>query len=61
MHTTNSGSLCLFISVKNGMKVKLLIESGDPERIGSNFQFTEGPVWSSYPPKPITEDLSQLR
>jgi gluconolactonase len=27
------------------MKLKSLIESGDPERITSGFQFTEGPVW----------------
>ena len=27
------------------MKLSSLIESGDPERIGSNFEFTEGPVW----------------
>ncbi|HEU5101320.1 MAG TPA: SMP-30/gluconolactonase/LRE family protein [Roseiflexaceae bacterium] len=27
------------------MKLKSLIEPGDPERIASGFQFTEGPVW----------------
>ena len=27
------------------MKLKSLIEAGDPERIATGFQFTEGPVW----------------
>ena len=27
------------------MKLKSLIESGDPERLATGFQFTEGPVW----------------
>ncbi|GAB4561334.1 MAG: SMP-30/gluconolactonase/LRE family protein [Anaerolineae bacterium] len=27
------------------MKLKSLIEPGDPERIATGFQFTEGPVW----------------
>ena len=27
------------------MKLKTLIEPGDPERIATGFQFTEGPVW----------------
>ena len=27
------------------MKLKSLIEAGDPEQIASGFQFTEGPVW----------------
>src|SRR4029079_15189266 len=27
------------------MKLKSLIESGDPEQIATGFQFTEGPVW----------------
>jgi len=27
------------------MKLKTLVESGDPERIATGFQFTEGPVW----------------
>ena len=27
------------------MKLKSLIESGDPERVATGFEFTEGPVW----------------
>ena len=27
------------------MKLSSLIEPGNPERVGSNFEFTEGPVW----------------
>lgn len=27
------------------MKLKTLVESGDPELLATNFQFTEGPVW----------------
>lgn len=27
------------------MKLKSLVESGDPERLAGGFQFTEGPVW----------------
>jgi gluconolactonase len=27
------------------MKLKTLIESGDPEQVATGFQFTEGPVW----------------
>jgi gluconolactonase len=27
------------------MRLKSLVESGDPERIASGFQFTEGPIW----------------
>jgi gluconolactonase len=27
------------------MKLKSLIEAGDPERLATDFQFTEGPVW----------------
>jgi gluconolactonase len=27
------------------MKLKSLVESGDPERLATGFQFTEGPVW----------------
>src|SRR5215212_6340684 len=27
------------------MKLKALIEAGDPEQIATGFQFTEGPVW----------------
>ena len=27
------------------MKLKSLVEAGDPERLASGFQFTEGPVW----------------
>ncbi len=27
------------------MKLKTLIESGDPEQLATGFQFTEGPVW----------------
>ena len=27
------------------MKLKALVESGDPEQIATGFQFTEGPVW----------------
>jgi gluconolactonase len=29
------------------VKLKSLIESGDPERLATGFQFTEGPVWTS--------------
>ncbi|MCY4082534.1 MAG: SMP-30/gluconolactonase/LRE family protein [Caldilineaceae bacterium] len=29
------------------MKLKTLVESGDPELLASGFQFTEGPVWHS--------------
>jgi gluconolactonase len=29
------------------MKLKNLIESGDPERLATGFKFTEGPVWQS--------------
>ena len=29
------------------MKLKALIETGDPERLATGFQFTEGPVWHS--------------
>ena len=27
------------------MKLKTIVESGDPERLATNFQFTEGPIW----------------
>ena len=27
------------------MRLKALVESGDPERLATGFQFTEGPVW----------------
>jgi gluconolactonase len=27
------------------MKLKSLVEAGDPERLASSFQFTEGPIW----------------
>jgi gluconolactonase len=27
------------------MKLKTLVEAGDPERLATGFQFTEGPVW----------------
>ena len=27
------------------MKLKSLVESGDPERVATGFEFTEGPVW----------------
>lgn len=27
------------------MKLKTIVESGDPEHIATNFQFTEGPIW----------------
>jgi sugar lactone lactonase YvrE len=27
------------------MRLKSLVESGDPQRIASGFQFTEGPIW----------------
>jgi gluconolactonase len=30
---------------ERSMKLKSLIESGDPERLATGFQFTEGPVW----------------
>ena len=29
------------------MKLKTLIESGDPEQLATGFQFTEGPVWQA--------------
>ncbi len=29
------------------MKLKTLIESGDPEQLATGFQFTEGPVWQT--------------
>ena len=29
------------------MKIKTLIESGDPERLATGFQFTEGPIWQA--------------
>lgn len=29
------------------MKLKHLVESGDPEQLATGFQFTEGPVWQS--------------
>jgi gluconolactonase len=27
------------------MKLKTIVESGDPERLATGFQFTEGPIW----------------
>ena len=27
------------------MKLKTIVESGDPEQLATNFQFTEGPIW----------------
>ena len=27
------------------MKLKTLVESGDPERLATGYQFTEGPIW----------------
>src|SRR3954452_5497438 len=27
------------------LKLKSLVESGDPERVATGFEFTEGPVW----------------
>jgi gluconolactonase len=30
---------------EQSMKLKSLVESGDPERLATGFQFTEGPVW----------------
>lgn len=27
------------------MKLKTIVESGDPEHLATNFQFTEGPIW----------------
>src|SRR6185436_8135487 len=30
---------------RSTMKLKSLVEAGDPERIATGFEFTEGPVW----------------